>query len=222
MTIRFGDFELDEGRRQLLRAGEPLRLSAKQFLLLKTLVEQRPNAVSKRELYDRLWPATYVSEVNLPTLIGELRNALEDDAHQPRFIRTVHGFGYAFCGDAGGVEPAVAESPVAYLAGTSCNLPLAEGENVIGRDPSLRCSIDDPSVSRRHAAIVCRGDQATLRDLHSKNGTYVGGVRVSTDRDLRDGEDVTLGSVRMLFRRTSPESTITLARDGSEEKPMKR
>lgn len=222
MSIRFGDFELDEGRRQLLRAGEPLRVSAKQFLLLKILVEQRPNAVSKRELYDRLWPSTFVSDVNLPTLIGELRTTLGDDAHEPRFIRTIHGFGYAFCGDAAEPEAHAAEPHVAYLAGSGSILPLAEGENVIGRDPSLRCSIDDPSVSRRHTAITCGGDQATLRDLDSKNGTFVGGVRVTADRDLRDGEDVTLGSVRLVFRRASPPSTITLDRDGSEGQPKNR
>ena len=48
----------------------------------------------------RLWPDTYVVDANLNVLIGEIRRVLEDSAKQPRFIRTVHGVGYAFCGTA--------------------------------------------------------------------------------------------------------------------------
>ena len=47
-----------------------------------------------------LWPQTFVSESTLAAAGDRLRQALEDDAQQPRFIRTVHGFGYAFCGEA--------------------------------------------------------------------------------------------------------------------------
>jgi len=211
MSIRFGDFELDEGRRQLLRHGEPLRVPAKQFLLLQLLIERRPNAVAKRELYERLWPSTYVSDVNLPSLIADLRTTLGDNAHEPQFIRTVHRFGYAFCGvtDAPATET---ESPAATLAGASLTIRLPYGETILGRDPSLRASIDDPSVSRRHSEILCNVDAFHIRDLGSKNGTYVGGVRVTSDpRELHDGDVVTLGSVRLVFHRARTSSTITIA-----------
>lgn len=204
MTVRFGEFELDEGRRQLLRGGEPLHLSAKQFLLLQILVAQRPNAVAKRELYDRLWPATFVSDVNLPSLIAELRTALGDDAREPRFIRTVHGFGYAFCGETD-APPAENESHVATLSGDRWHVRLIAGETVIGRG-----TIEDASVSRRHAAITCDGTSCTITDLASKNGTFVGGVRVSAPRELVDGDVVTLGSVRLVFHRAPDAETITL------------
>ena len=208
MPIRFDDFELDEGRRQLLRNGEPLHIPAKQFLLLQTLIERRPNAISKRELYDRLWPNTHVSDVNLPSIVAELRTILGDDAHHPRYIRTVHGFGYAFCGPP---LPEV-ESAAATLIGSHWNIRLSSGETILGRDPALPATIDDPSVSRRHAAIVCEGDTFHIRDLGSKNGTNVGGVRVSeVPRELHDGDVVTLGSVRLTFHRTRPTSTITMA-----------
>lgn len=211
MPVRFGEFVMDEGRRQLLRDGEPLHLPAKQFALLQLLVERRPNAIPKRELYDRLWPSTYVSPDNLSSLIADLRVTLGDDTHHPRFIRTIHGFGYAFCGEAGSPRPP-GDVCVATLAGPHIDLRLAEGETILGREHGLRGTIDDPSVSRHHAAVACTHDSCVIRDLGSKNGTFVGGVRISAPRELRDGDLVELGSIRLFFRRTPAESTITVRR----------
>jgi DNA-binding winged helix-turn-helix (wHTH) protein len=206
MPIRFDDFEFDEGRRQLLRNGEPLHVPAKQFLLLQLLIERRPNAIAKRELYERLWPSTYVSDVNLPGLIAELRTTLGDDARNPHYIRTVHGFGYAFCGNAD--APAVLDSDVvlATLVGPMTTVRITTGETILGR-----AMIDEPSVSRRHAAIVCKDDEFTIHDLGSKNGTALGGTQVNdTPRELHDGDVITLGSARLVFHRTRPTSTLTL------------
>ena len=58
----------------------------------------RPRAVPKPELQEKLWPSTFVSEGNLATLIKEARVAIGDNARQPLYIRTVHGYGYAFAG----------------------------------------------------------------------------------------------------------------------------
>ena len=212
MPVRFADFVVDEGRRQLLRDGEPLHLPVKQFTLLQLLIERRPNAISKRELHDRLWPATFVSQDNLTSLIADLRTTLGDDARHPRFIRTIHGFGYAFCGDAGSPPPHDDEEQVAMLMGRNVDLHLHEGETILGRERGLRGAIDDPSVSRRHAAIVCTRDSFVLRDLGSKNGTFVGGVRITAPRELCDGDVVELGSVRLVFHRAPAPSTITVAR----------
>lgn len=107
MPVHFGDFMLDESRRQLLRGDDPVRLSPKAFQLLSILVHQSPSAVSKRDLQERLWPDTFVSEGNLTTTVGELRAALGENRKQPRFIRTLYGFGYSF---AAPVEEAVAKS----------------------------------------------------------------------------------------------------------------
>jgi non-specific serine/threonine protein kinase len=92
----FGDFVLDLGARELLRAGTPVSLSPKAFKLLGLLVECHPRALSKTELQDRLWPGTFVVEKNLTNLVSEIREALSEDSATPRFIRTVHRFGYAF------------------------------------------------------------------------------------------------------------------------------
>ena len=212
MPVRFGAFELDDGRRQLLRDGVPLPLPMKQFALLQLLLERRPNAISKRELQDRLWPATFVSPDNLSSLIADLRTALGDDARHPRFIRTIHGFGYAFCGEAGSPPPDDPGQCVAMLTGRDVDVRLAEGETILGRERGLRGTIDDPSVSRHHAAMTCARDSCAIRDLGSKNGTFVGGVRITAPRELRDGDIVELGRVRLVFQRASAQSTITVTR----------
>lgn len=92
----FGDFVLDRDTRQLIRGDVPVSLSPKALQLLGLLVESHPRALSKTELQERLWPGTFVVEKNLTNLVSEIREALGDDPATPRFIRTVHRFGYAF------------------------------------------------------------------------------------------------------------------------------
>ena len=86
--VSFGLFVLDGGTRELRRGQEPLHLTPKAFDLLSTLIEQRPRAVSKAALYERLWPNTFVDEANLAILVAEIRAALGDSARKPAFIRT--------------------------------------------------------------------------------------------------------------------------------------
>jgi uncharacterized RDD family membrane protein YckC len=69
----------------------------------------------------------------------------------------------------------------------------------IGRDPSNDLVLPDAMVSRRHAVIEHRGSQFFLRDCSSANGSVVNGDRVS-ERGLRDGDLVAIGSMRLLFR----------------------
>lgn len=96
MEFHFDRFVLDTGARRLLRDGHDVHLSPKALTLLELLVTRRPDAVSKDEIHDALWPATNVVEANIANLVGEIRVALEDDTRQPRCIRTVPRFGYAF------------------------------------------------------------------------------------------------------------------------------
>src|SRR6266508_2242099 len=98
MKIRFGECVLDTDERVLLRGGQPVHLTPKAFQLLGFLLEARPRAVPKSELQEKLWPSTFVSEGNLATLVKEARVVIGDDARQPLYIRTVHGYGYAFAG----------------------------------------------------------------------------------------------------------------------------
>jgi DNA-binding winged helix-turn-helix (wHTH) protein len=107
VDIRFGRFTLDERARQLLRGTQPVHLSPKAFDLLALLVRRRPEAIAKAEIHERLWPDTFVSDINLAVLIAEIRAALGEVARHPRFVRTVHRFGYAFSGTVAEVEPSV-------------------------------------------------------------------------------------------------------------------
>ena len=79
---------------------------------------------------------------------------------------------------------------------------LAEGENVLGRDGDAASWFDSTSVSRRHARIVVTDGKALLEDLASKNGTFLGDVRVSAPVPLEDGAEIRLGSLRVTFRWT--------------------
>src|SRR5512145_2481085 len=99
MRIRFDSCLIDTDTRQVLRDGHEALLSPKAYRLLMLLVEARPKAVAKEVLCQALWPDTFVVEANLSNLVGEIRAALADSAHHPRFIRTLHGFGYAFSGE---------------------------------------------------------------------------------------------------------------------------
>src|SRR5712691_13234992 len=100
MRLCFGEFTFDRATRQLLQAGAERHLEPKAFELLDLLLGRRPEAVSKSEIRDHLWPKTFVSESNLTDLVAQVRHALGDSPRRPRFVRTVHGFGYAFSGDA--------------------------------------------------------------------------------------------------------------------------
>ena len=105
MRLDLGPVTLDTDRHQVFRDGKPAHLSTKAFQLLELLVESRPRALSKDELQKALWPDTFVSDTSLTTLVNELRTLLSETARKPRFIRTVHGFGYAFEGEARPAPP---------------------------------------------------------------------------------------------------------------------
>jgi DNA-binding winged helix-turn-helix (wHTH) protein len=211
MPVRFGDFSLDRERRLLTRGGEPVPLVRKAFDFLELLVAERPRALSKEQIRDRTRPKAVVSESTLNSLVGELRAALGDDAREPRHVRTVHGFGYAFAAEAvedrptaPAAAPAVAPSAAtltARLLWEDRLIPLPPGESLLGRDEDVSVRIDAASVSRRHARLrVAAGEPATLEDLGSKNGTWVGEQRVEgAPLPLRDGDVLRLGKVELVF-----------------------
>jgi len=216
MRLRFGEFLLDADARQLLRGTEELRLGPRSFALLELLVRSHPRALRKAEIQRHLWPDTAVGDGSLAFLVSELRAILGDDARAPRFIRTVPAFGYAFCGEAREEEGASpAGSGVPRVVWEDLVVPLAEGENVLGREPGARVRIDVTGVSRLHARIVLRDGQATIEDLGSKNGTFVGrrDTRVLGPVPLPDGCLFRLGRVLLTFR-SAPETASTATEPG--------
>jgi DNA-binding winged helix-turn-helix (wHTH) protein len=204
MRIRFADFIFDSETKELLREGHPVSLSPKAFHLLEILIESRPTALSKSELHDRLWPNTFVVEANLSNLIGEIRRALDDDPRQPRYIRTVHRFGYAFRGDTVDVARSDTGDVVCRLIWAGGSATLREGEHILGRDPDAEVLLDSPSVSRRHARIRVADGHATFEDLGSKNGSSVGGRTTQGRVPLADGDVITTGIIELTFRMIRP------------------
>ncbi len=204
MRVRFGECVLDSETRELLVGGKTVHLTPKAFDLLAILVENRPRALSKTEIHEKLWPDTFVSDGTLTSLLAEVRSAIGDDEQEKRLIRTVQRFGYAFSGSAQTESAGAREIPRAVFAyrlyWRSREFALAEGENVLGRDPGVNIFLDDSSVSRRHARIVISGEGALIEDLQSKNGTFVGGARIEAPSRIADGDKIRLGSIPLTFR----------------------
>ena len=215
MKLRFGPFTLDSDTRQLRRDGEELHLSRKAFDLLVILLEHRPGVVDKHALRERLWPGTTVVDANLNNLASEIRTVLADDPQHPAFLRTVHRIGYAFCGAADEDSPpaGVERVPRFWLIGKDRNIVLSEACMVIGRDPECAIWIDDPGLSRRHAAIRLTPEAphpaATIEDLKSTNGTFVEGRRVTAPVALVDGDVIRIGDARLTFRTSSSVNAPT-------------
>jgi len=201
--LHFDRFTLDTGTRELLADGGIVHLSPKAFDLLEILVQKRPEAVPRAELEKRIWRSTHVSDTSLAGLVGELRKALGDQSRPARFVRTVHSFGYAFCGTASAMRPsappAASRSAYRLIIGRR-EIALVPGENLLGREAGAVAWLDSASVSRRHARIVIAGDTATLEDLGSRNGTRRRDRVVKGPIPLADGDEIHLGSVMMTFR----------------------
>ncbi len=202
-VVLFGDFVLDLDARELRRGDGPVPLSPKAYQLLEVLVRNRPRALSKSALQEHLWPDTFVVEKNLVNLIAEIRQSLGDQAAHPRFVRTIQRFGYAFRED---IETASdrRESLHANDARFRIVWPggragLGDGDHMLRRDPALDLFLDAPDVSRRHACIRIKGDEATIEDLDSKNGTFVGDRRLNAPTRLADGDSIRVGSVLLTF-----------------------
>lgn len=201
--LRFGSFTFDPGARLLTKGGEPVHLTAKAVDLLVLLSSRAPDAVGKKEIHQQLWPDTFVSDVSLTTLVFELRTALGESARKPRFIRTVHGYGYAFQGDSAQNTTVDEETPF-IIVYDGREFGLQRGENILGRSRDCRVRLDSTRVSRRHARITIDGGAALIEDCGSRNGTWVGGVRTAGRVRLHDGDDIGIAGIRMLFRILSP------------------
>lgn len=201
--LRIRDFVLDCARRELRRGSDVIHLSPKALRLLEALAESHPRAVTKGELFDRIWPDTHVAESSLPALINELRTALGDHAREAKIVRTVFGYGYALATevaietaddrqsiDSVAVLPFEGWSDDQYIAeglGDSLinALTTLRGLRVVPRSSSLRYAgrrTDPIQAGRelRSACVVSGRIRATGEDLQ----VQVELVDVRTERQL--------------------------------------
>src|SRR5712691_805564 len=89
-----GPYRFDPGHGYLWRGKQEVKLTLKAMALFRQLVQQAGQVVTKEELFRMVWPDTVVSDTTLTSCILELRQALRDNARQPRYIETVHRRGY--------------------------------------------------------------------------------------------------------------------------------
>ena len=219
MRLAFADCVLDLAARQLSRAGRVLPLEPKMFELLEVLIQRRPAVVKNEELDEILWPKVYVARTSLTRLVSELRSALGDTPRDSRIIRTVYKSGYAF--DAAITilaAPTPLAPPVFTLVWNDKLFPLIEGEHIAGRGDECEMVIDAETVSRRHACITVRGESASIEDLDSTNGTSVDGIRISTPTQLADGNQIALGTARLLIRKRDPSKETVKVSDGDRDR----
>jgi DNA-binding winged helix-turn-helix (wHTH) protein len=211
VSYRFGPFRLDTRASELRRDDESVALTPRVFDLLVLLVQNPGRLIPKRELLDKIWGATNVAEGSVTRAITRLRSALNDDASRPEYVQTVPRRGYRFVATVQSVEgddPATRSSFEVVVERR--RYALVEGENVLGRADDCEVSLELASISRHHAVITVEGNRITLRDLRSKNGTFVRGRRIDGTVDVSDSRQIRVGSVTVIIKSASGDpSTMT-------------
>ena len=90
-VVRFGSFELNVRSGELRRNGTKVRIPDQSIQVLAMLLEHSGEVVTREQMYQRLWPNGTIVEFEhgINSVINRLRQALEDSAHEPRFIETL-------------------------------------------------------------------------------------------------------------------------------------
>jgi DNA-binding response OmpR family regulator len=95
--LSFGDLEIDAATREVTRAGQPVRLTAREFDLLWFLASHPRRVFSRRQLMERVWGYEAALDTGTVTVhVRRLREKIEDDPARPRRLETVWGVGYRF------------------------------------------------------------------------------------------------------------------------------
>jgi pSer/pThr/pTyr-binding forkhead associated (FHA) protein len=109
-----------------------------------------------------------------------------------------------------------------WLIAGERRIVLVDGDNLIGRDPEATVQLDYATVSRRHARVVVTETSTMLEDLGSKNGTTIGGAKLTAATQLRNGDRFACGQVLLVYcesRAGFPTAThVSLA----DEAPSRR
>jgi len=102
-----GEFELDRGAYELRKSGRRLRLARIPMELLLLLLEQPGQLVTRDQIAERIWGKDVFLDIDngINAIVRRIRQVMEDDAEQPRFIETVVGRGYRFVATVETVPP---------------------------------------------------------------------------------------------------------------------
>ena len=202
MAFEFGECVLDPVARRLTRQGTPVPVTLKAFDVLVLLITNRPRAVSKAEILDRVWPNTFVSDASLARTITEIRKAIGESGPFGSAIRTVHAFGYAFAAEVReqGRPGSDATLPIGWLRHDREEFAIFSGGAVIGRAPEVDIRLDSPRVSRHHARLTLGDAGIVIEDLGSRNGTFVNDSRIEGPTPIQSGAALRIGGFRLLLR----------------------
>ncbi|NFN19606.1 MULTISPECIES: response regulator transcription factor [unclassified Clostridium] len=93
--IKFGPYVLNESRAELIKNGKTIELTAKELKILSLLAHNQNQIISKEKLWDKVWGEDYFGFDNtIMVHIRKLREKIEDDSSNPKYILTVRGLGY--------------------------------------------------------------------------------------------------------------------------------
>jgi DNA-binding response OmpR family regulator len=94
-TLRLGDVEIDLARQQAVKKKKPLHLTAREYSILRLLLENPGEPVTRERFLDVVWGYTaFPTTRTVDTHIAALRTKIEANPEEPRWIKTVHGVGY--------------------------------------------------------------------------------------------------------------------------------
>ena len=147
-NLAFDDVVIDFAGRRLSRGGVEQTLEPKAFAVLALLVGSPGRAFTRDEILDEVWGHRHVTQSVLNRIMSLLRQALGEDAQNPRLLRTVHGIGYRFDLPAATTEvpiAAVGQQPVRkrwtwLTAGTAAVLIVFAGVAWLSEDKSATTS----------------------------------------------------------------------------------
>jgi two-component system alkaline phosphatase synthesis response regulator PhoP len=96
-VYEFGELRVDVRSTEVLRAGQPVTLSAREFQLLCYFLEHPGATLSRQELLNEVWGHRFIQSTRTVDVhVAWLRQKLEPDSKHPRYIATIHGLGYKF------------------------------------------------------------------------------------------------------------------------------
>ncbi len=93
--ITKGELVLNTGDYSVMKNGEPIELTAKEFEILKLLMKNPKKVYTKEQMYSQIWNDAYMGDENAVNVhISRLRNKIEDNPRDPKYVVTVWGIGY--------------------------------------------------------------------------------------------------------------------------------
>ena len=112
----FDNFIIDTKNRQVIRNNQNLQLNTKYFDVLLYLIQNHGRLITKEELFLNIWGDTYVTDMALSQCIKDIRKTLNDNARNPKYLKTVPKHGFIFL-----IEPKVSTNNDIANSNQDCN-----------------------------------------------------------------------------------------------------